>query len=252
MKAARYRAFWPIRTRPSWPAGAPTRLCSAWCRTSSGIYAKGLRVADELPREAVFATEAGVSRTVVREAFGGLAAIGLIDVGAGRRARVGAVNPSVIALVIDHSVRTDQINLQQIWDVRRSLELRTATLAATRRTDEEAMRLLNHAQAMRRYQDDKPTMALHDAAFHRTIAEASRNALFAHIISAFGLVLERTATYLTRPHASSEMQIHQHELIARAIANRDPEAARQAMYTHFDWSLRLMIDAGMDYPTEEL
>ena len=44
---------------------------------------------DPLPTEAGLADELGVSRTVVREALRALAALGVVDLGNGRRARVG-------------------------------------------------------------------------------------------------------------------------------------------------------------------
>src|SRR6202041_2280490 len=61
----------------------------------------------------------GVSRPVVREAFRSLSALKLIDIGDGRRARVSDIDASVLGLVLDHAVRTDQINILQIYDVRR-------------------------------------------------------------------------------------------------------------------------------------
>ena len=51
-----------------------------------------LKVGDSLPGEGSFAKDMGVSRAVMREAFGALAALGLIDVANGRRAKVGAVD----------------------------------------------------------------------------------------------------------------------------------------------------------------
>jgi GntR family transcriptional regulator, transcriptional repressor for pyruvate dehydrogenase complex len=67
-----------------------------------------------------------------------MAALKLIDVGKGRSARVSAVDHEVMALVIDHGVQTDQVTVQQILDVRRTLEMRTVGLAALRRSDREA------------------------------------------------------------------------------------------------------------------
>ena len=49
------------------------------------IRDQGLRVGDSLPGEAFFATSLGVSRAVMREAFGAMAALRLIDVGNGRK-----------------------------------------------------------------------------------------------------------------------------------------------------------------------
>ena len=89
------------------------------------IRTHGLRVGDTLPGEQHFAEELGVSRAVMREAFGAMAALKLIDVGNGRKPRVGALDGSVIAASLDHAVSTAQISVPEIWDVRRTIETRT-------------------------------------------------------------------------------------------------------------------------------
>ena len=43
-----------------------------------------------------------------------------------------------MSLMIEHGVHTEQISVQQIYDVRRTIEMRTVALAAIRRSDEEA------------------------------------------------------------------------------------------------------------------
>ncbi len=84
----------------------------------------------------------------MREAYRSLAALTLIDIGNGRRPRVAAPKADVLALVTDHAVHTDQVTIQQIFDVRRTVERRTVVLAAMRRTDKEAGEILALAEAM--------------------------------------------------------------------------------------------------------
>src|SRR5262245_10802028 len=113
------------------------------------IRSEGLRIGDPLPSESAIGEQLGVSRAVVREAYRSMAALKLIDVGNGRRARVSAVDHEVLALVIDHGVRTAQVSVQQILDVRRTIEMRTVALAALRRTEKEAREIAALAAAMR-------------------------------------------------------------------------------------------------------
>ncbi len=113
------------------------------------IRAERLRVGDPVPSEAGLAVEFGVSRTVVREAFRALAALGIINLGNGRRARVGTIDKDVLGLVIDHAVHTDQVSIQQIYDVRRTIEMRAVALATLRRSEPEAEAINAHAFAMR-------------------------------------------------------------------------------------------------------
>src|SRR4028118_2238582 len=79
---------------------------------------------DRLPSEANFSKELNVSRTVVREAFRSLAAMRIIDLAAGKRATVASLDHGAMGLMIEHGVYTDQISIQQIYDVRRTIETR--------------------------------------------------------------------------------------------------------------------------------
>ena len=104
-----------------------------FARSSIASARERLRVGDPIPSEAGLAAELGVSRTVVREAFRASLRSELSTLGNGRRARVGTIDNDVLALVLDHAVHTDQITIQQIYDVRRTIEMRTVALAALRR-----------------------------------------------------------------------------------------------------------------------
>ena len=68
----------------------------------------------------------------------GQSALRLLDVGNGRKPRVSAIDGAVIASSLDHAVSTAQISVADVWDVRRTIEIRTAALAAQNRTDAEA------------------------------------------------------------------------------------------------------------------
>jgi DNA-binding FadR family transcriptional regulator len=122
----------------------------------SQISAGALKVGDQLPSEVQFAQEFGVSRPVVREAFGALAALNIIEVANGRRPRVSSMNASVLAISLDHAVRTEQVSVQEVWEVRRNLENQTAALAAVRRTPDEAAHIRELALSMRRASPGAP------------------------------------------------------------------------------------------------
>lgn len=227
--------------------GAGSLVRRAMDAVSGHIRDHDLRVGDTLPGEGQFAATLGVSRAVMREAFGALAALKLIDVANGRRARVGAIDGSVIAASLDHAVNTAQISVAEVWDVRRTMEVRTAALAATHRSDEEAARILTLAQAMARETDDMAAITRDDIAFHTTIAQAGGNALFVQIVASFGPLMEVAvpAAWRTRTaRTQRELMIARHDAVARAIAERDPAAAAAAMDLHFDSAIGDLLAAG--------
>jgi GntR family transcriptional repressor for pyruvate dehydrogenase complex len=204
------------------------------------IREKGLKVGDSLPGEGVFAAELGVSKAVMREAFGALAALRVIDVGNGRRARIAAIDGSVLANSLDHAVSTDQIGIGDVWDVRRTIEARTAALAAQHRSEAEADRILDLARLMERDAADRPTMTTHDLAFHEAIALASHNPLFLQIVRSFAPLMRIAVPAAWNTRLAQEDQqtiIERHHAIARAIKAGDPVAAEAAMNAHFDVSI---------------
>lgn len=208
------------------------------------IRRRDLKVGDTLPGEGAFASDLGVSRAVMREAFGALAALRLIDVGNGRKARVGAIDGSVMATSMDHAVSTAQVSTTEVWDVRRTLELRTAALAAIHRSDAD-VRLLNAlVNDMRASVGDLTALIRHDIAFHQAIARASGNALYTQIVRSFEPLM-RTAVPAAWDTRRTEEQrdaiLGLHEEIAHLIADRDANGAEAAMDRHFDASIADML-----------
>jgi GntR family transcriptional regulator, transcriptional repressor for pyruvate dehydrogenase complex len=204
------------------------------------IRTNDLKVGDPLPGEAHFADVVGVSRAVIREAFGALAALKLIDVANGRRARVGAMDGSVMGASLEHAVTTEQVTLRDVWDVRRTVELRTAELAATERTDAEAAEIVAHAEAMVAADGDMEEIARHDLALHAAIASATHNALFIQVVQSFAPLLKATvpAAWKTRDTVASRSAMLRHHLaLAQAIEQRDAAQARSLMSQHFDASI---------------
>jgi DNA-binding FadR family transcriptional regulator len=210
------------------------------------IRERGLRVGDTLPGEAYFAAALGVSRAVMREAFGALAALGLIDVGNGRKPRVAAMDGSAIAASLGHAVTTAQITVPEVWDVRQTIEVRTAALAAASRTAEERDRILGLADAMAEDLDDLGRMTRHDIALHEAIARASHNLLFVQIVASFAPLMEVAVPVAWRTRTTQAQRlsiIDQHRLVAQAIAAQDPVAAAAAMTAHFDASIGAILQS---------
>ena len=207
------------------------------------IKVAGLRVGDTLPGEGYFADQLGVSRAVMREAFGALAALKLIDVANGRRAKVGALDGSVIATSLDHALSTSQIRVADIWDVRRTIEMRTAALAARNATPIQAARIVALAESMGDEQPHQETTD-DDIDFHLAIAEASGNELFNQIVVSF-VPLLRVAVpraWKTRQTDAQKREIlERHKRLALAIANHDPEEAERCMAEHFDEAIGALL-----------
>jgi GntR family transcriptional regulator, transcriptional repressor for pyruvate dehydrogenase complex len=212
------------------------------------IRAQGLKPAAVLPSEAAISAELGVSRAVVREAFRALTALRILDTGNGRRARVASPDAGPISLIVDHTVLSGQMSIQQVLDVRRTLELRTAALAALRRSDAQAATLTATVAQMFDAIDTPDRLRALDIGFHEAIAAASGNPLFGMLVQSFRVITEQTWHIGWHSRATPENRrenIACHGRIATAIAAQNASAAETAMAEHFDSAKSVLLNAGI-------
>lgn len=212
------------------------------------IHAERLVPNDSLPSEGDFARNLGVGRGVVREAFKALEALGILELAPGKRARVSKLKGHVLAMLMDHAVVTMQVSVHQTLDLRRTLEVRTARLAALRRTDADLAAIRQAAAAMRKHGNGRESPTEDDIAFHVAIAQATQNPLYGLLIESFRLVMRQTApiSWAARQTDRERRGVHDmHDAIAEAIERQDATAAEAAMAAHFDQSVQALISAGV-------
>jgi len=161
---------------------------------------------------------------------------------------VAQIDHGAMSLMIEHGVHTDQINIQQIYDVRRTIETRIVTLAAIRRSDAQAAEIMELAEKMRGSAADPAALMEHDLAFHTALARASQNPVYSLLIGAFQGITRQTwpVGWTSRQtRESRDLMVETHAEIARAVAAGDPEKATTAMSLHFDESVRALLTAGL-------
>lgn len=224
--------------------GAGSLVKSAIDAVKGHIRENGLHVGDLLPGEGFFAEQLGVSRAVMREAFGALAALRLIEVANGRRARVGALDGTIIADSLDHAISTSQISVADVWEVRRTIEVETAALAARNATPEQATQIVKLAAQMALDPEDGPPAPDKDIALHLAIAEACGNPLFLQIVVSFAPLMRVAVptawkTRQTREERDNIIELHCN--LAAAIAKGDADEARRHMEAHFDETIGALL-----------
>jgi DNA-binding FadR family transcriptional regulator len=187
-----------------------------------------------LPSDTELLAKFTVSRTVLREALKTLAAKGMIEA----RARIGTrVLPRPRWNLFDADVLAwhfetgpDVSLLRSLSEIRIAVELESAALAAERRSDAQAKRLIELADAMG-LAGSAEEFARADLAFHRAVAEAADNPFMASISTLVEVAL--TAVFTISSPVEDEAKLAQtaasHGAIARAIADQNPEVARDAM-----------------------
>jgi DNA-binding FadR family transcriptional regulator len=191
---------------------------------------------DKLPPEAAIMEAYGVSRTVVREAISQLQAGGLVQTRHGIGTFVLERQPSSLGIDADSIVTVRDV--LAILELRISMETEAAWLAASRRSDAQAIALGEALADMGRAMEQGQASVEADVRFHRLVAEATGNRYFVEMLGQLGNTLIPRARLNTpglepaRAGDYLERVNREHEDIYNAILRQDPEAARAAMRTH--------------------
>ena len=213
------------------------------------IFENRMSPGSALPTEIEVAKTLGISRGVVREAFRGLASLGIVETGNGRSPRVRKANGDVLALLTEYAVQTEQVTVQQIMDVRQVIEVRVAQLAAMHRSEREADDVLRSAEALAKARGDLNEMTRCDIDFHIRLATATRNPFMRMQVESFKYVIERTGPLGWRCRSSEAevtAQIMVHQEIAEHVRARDTDGAMAAMSRHFSDTIRVLAQAGVN------
>jgi GntR family transcriptional repressor for pyruvate dehydrogenase complex len=204
-----------------------------------------LRPGDVIDSEVAISRELAVSRGSVREAYRILGALGVLEIGNGRRPRVHAVNPIALALIFSHALKIAQATPLHVQEFRRGVEVHGAQLAARFATEEQLARLRALVAEMRAAVDDDVRRRAADMAIHTTLAEASNNPLNILVLtalhSAIAQSLREDHTVERRSQPEIVRIIDAHEAIVERVCARDPVGAGAAMACHFDLSINSLF-----------
>ena len=204
-------------------------------KLSHWIESGEMKVGELLPAERQLAVQLGVSRVVVREAAKKMEQRGLVSIRQGIGVRVINNRSLPLQNTFTTSVPEEKKRLRQCAQARVLIEPELAALAAQNRQP-ELLQKLRKTQAQLRDESDVKQAALHDVAFHETIAEMAGNTVLALMLTSVA-ELGR----ISREHTLREFGVRRaydyHEIILAAIAAGDPEGARTAMKTHLTAAL---------------
>jgi len=207
------------------------------------IIEEALRPGDKLPSERDLAERLGVSRTVIREAIRVLNVRGLVKVKPGSGTYIQELSPNDVAAPIELFLKLRQLSdrYKDLHEIRRTLEIEMAGLAAERATEEDIAAMEAAIEEMAAHIEDVDQFTRYDLAFHSALASATHNQLFNVLLTPItDLLLEfRLAAYQYDPLGAIEGGLTHHRQILNRIKERDVEGARQAMRDHLRqaWSL---------------
>ena len=186
---------------------------------------------------------------MLREALKTLEAKGLVEA----RPKVGTrISPrsrwnmfDIEVLSWHFETKSDRSFVDNLFDVRRSLELPAADRAAGLRTGEHIRLMKYWAYQMELSRDQAEPFALAALELHRLIMDASQNPFLRSACSMVELSLAVTvsASLEVAPAFDRTEQISQHVTLVAAIEIGDRDAARDAMAAIIDADRNLSLQA---------
>ena len=181
-----------------------------------------VQVGEKLPPENELARTLGVSRPVVREALGGLRAMGLVTSVAGCGTYVtAAAAPSLLG----------RYSTGELHEVRSHLEIPGARLAARRHGPAQIARLRSIVEASRGCTDPVDWVR-HDVAFHAELAAMTGNRVQVMLVETLRELLTQQSVAVAGTEGRLEAATEEHQAILDAIDAENGPMAEEAMATH--------------------
>ena len=196
------------------------------------VIANNMQPGDRLPTEPELVALYDVSRTVVREAGRLLVERGLVDIRPGRGMVVADFDGSGISRQYGLMLELKQGSFRQLMEMRLVLEVGVAEYAARRRTAADMARMQAALDRFASASSNHETSLEADLEFHTALADASHNPFFSHVVVPVNDHLRRAYRPSLGYESARPKTLAEHENIAKAIADGDPERAGELMRQH--------------------
>lgn len=198
------------------------------------INYKNLEPGDKLPSERMLSEKFGVSRTNIREAIQKLEFYGLLKSKPQSGTFVANIGITALNGMIEDIIRLDEPDFKSLVETRILLELKTARLAALRRTEEDLSNIQEALDAYKEKVINDEEAVQEDLLFHLAIAKASGNST----MNTFMLIITpEIITNFQKHHVCdaglSQRGIAEHQAIFDAIEQQNPQLAKEKMKNHF-------------------
>lgn len=193
------------------------------------VAERGLQPGARLPTERELAERSGVGRGVVRRGLDAMEARGLVVRHVGRGTFLSAGSPPVDPAAVSSA------SPAEVMAVRLLVEPASMPLAVV------AARAEDLAEVRRCLAGGRDAMVFEeferwDAAFHRSLAQATRNSLLISVCDLLEVARHQPLWGRMKRLSFSEERrleyVRDHERVAEAVAERDGEAAAEAMRVH--------------------
>lgn len=196
------------------------------------ILNKEYNEAGYLPSEGELCSMLSVSRATVREAVRSMEVRGFVKRIHGKGILVVDSGIKVVTQSITDMFDKTDIDLYEILEVRRVIEIPAASFAAERACPEMLDKIENCIIRMERTQPHEESYIVADLEFHLNLVAASGNKTLWCITSAYTPLLQKLIYASVDLETNIEKKHHYHRNIYDALVSREPEKAAEKMREH--------------------
>ncbi|MBJ2176214.1 FadR family transcriptional regulator [Aureibaculum sp. A20] len=198
------------------------------------INLKNLEPGEKLPSERMLSEKFEVTRSNVREAIQKLEFYGLLKSIPQSGTFVANIGVTAMNGMIDDIVSLEKPDFKSLVETRILLELKTAGLAATRRSKKDLEQIKEALDAYSKKVLEGKNAVQEDLLFHLSIAKASGNSTLNTLML---IITPEIITNFAKYHVCDENQAHlaiqEHLDVYKAIESQNPKFAKQKMKDHF-------------------
>lgn len=198
------------------------------------IKAKEFMPGDKLPGERELAHTLGVSRSSLREALRILDHMNILDIRPAQGTFVNSLEIESLIEPIEFTFALDDNSILQVFETRKTLELKTVELAAEHITPTEIKKLETLYEKMTDSAQSIAGREKFDREFHIFIALCSRNFLLHRFVCVVLEAMKRKRQESYSLPNAAQIANEYHEQILQSLKIHDISAARQAMLEHLN------------------
>lgn len=207
------------------------------------IVSGALKPGDKLPSEHDMTKKFGISRISLREAMKLLEAKGYIE-SHGRRGKfVKVAGGPALESTIEELISVDHNKIWELLAVRRIIDSEAASMAAQNATKSQIALLKRFKTEADKLGPSTLLLSKEGgklyARFYDDLADATNNAIFAHLMKSISSLLKGALPYsrqkLLAVSGASDVFYNQHMKIITAIEKGDAEGAKNFIIDHIDW-----------------
>ena len=204
------------------------------------IIDNGLPVSARLPSERKLSEQFGVSRVVIREAMKVLVQNGVVSIQSGRGTFVVDRTRASLQQSLDLLYRVRNLDYKKIWEVRTTLEIMIASLAALRANADDIALLELYIDEMEQSIPDVERHVSADEQFHSALAATTGNELFEALVQSLIFFLKNARRMTAREPNAENNALASHKRILEAVRCQDAKRAELEMRSHLEQVERVL------------